>query len=275
MNNLALRTVSGVGFVIVMLACLLFNKFLFLALIIFMMTVMLLEFYRMTVGSCFKRSQYLVIASGIILSVVIFLMEGYGINSKYLSLALLPILMINCNSLFIKDKSEFPKIACIHTGFLYIAMPLSLSSLIAFKGGEFNPMLLFYFFVIIWSSDIGAYAFGTALGQTHGNKMSPDISPNKSWVGFWGGLLCAVLAGVLLHEAKVFAYPLYHCIILSVLMHCAGVFGDLFESMWKRQCGVKDSGKIIPGHGGLLDRFDSAIFAIPVGAMYLSLVNLL
>ena len=275
MNNLATRTVSGVGFVVVMLACLLFNKYLFLALVLFMMGAMMVEFYKMTIGDTYKFSQILAIAAGVILCVLIFLVADIGMRAKYLSLALLPVLVVMGVSLCVKDKSEFAKFSFIYTGLLYIAVPMSLASLVAFREGEFNPLIILYFFVIIWSSDIGAYAFGSLWGQKYGKKLCPRISPKKSWIGFWGGLVCAVLAGVVLHLVGVFEYPMLHCIILAALMHCAGVVGDLFESMWKRSCGVKDSGKLIPGHGGMLDRFDSAIFAIPVGAIYLSLFNLL
>ena len=275
MNNLAVRTISGVGFVIVMLACLLFNKFLFAALVIFMMSTMMAEFYRMTIGEDYKFSRILAILAGVIMFLLIFLFSAFGVSVKFVSLSLLPVLIVMVNSLLVKDKTEFYKFAFIYTGILYIAVPLSLSNLIAFQGGEFNTMLLLYFFCIIWCSDIGAYAFGSTLGQKYGSKLAPKISPHKSWVGFWGGLVCAILASVVLYLVGVFDFPLIHCIILATLMHVAGVCGDLFESMWKRACDVKDSGKIIPGHGGMLDRFDSAIFAIPVGAIYLSLLNLL
>lgn len=275
MNNLTVRTISGVGFVILMLACLLFNKFLFAALILFIMSTMLAEFFKMTMGEDYKFSRILAIVAACILFILVFLNAAFGVAVKFISLSLLPVLIVMINSLLVKDKTEFHKFAFIYTGLLYIAVPMSLSNLIAFNGGEFNTMLLFFFFVIIWCSDIGAYCFGLTLGQKYGRKLCPKISPKKSWIGFWGGMLCAVIGAVVLNTTKLFDFPLIHCIILAVLMDVAGVFGDLFESMWKRSCDVKDSGTIIPGHGGMLDRFDSAIFAIPVGAIYLSLMNLI
>ena len=97
----------------------------------------------------------------------------------------------------------------------------------------------------------------------------------KTWAGFWGGLVFAVLAGIVLVWTGLWTYPWYHAIILAVIMHVAGVFGDLFESQWKRVCDIKDSGSLIPGHGGMLDRFDSALFAIPSGVIYLVILGLL
>lgn len=275
MNNLAVRTLSGAGFIVVMLCCLLWNKFLFAALILFVMSAMMAEFYKMTMGDDYKFSRILAIIAGCILFLLVFSSCAFSLPAKFVALALVPVLGVMINSLYVRDKSEFGKFSNIYTGFLYLAVPMSLSNLIAFTGDEFNATLLLCFFAIIWCSDIGAYAFGVSLGQKYGRKLFPDISPKKSWIGFWGGMLLAIVASVILHYAGFLGFPIVHCIILAVIMDIAGVYGDLFESQWKRHYGVKDSGKIIPGHGGMLDRFDSAIFAIPVGAIYLAIVNLL
>ena len=121
-----------------------------------------------------------------------------------------------------------------------------------------------------WLQEQVAYS-----GKKFGKKLCPDISPNKSWAGFWGGLAFSILAVLVLRLSGLMGLPVIHGVILAAIMHVAGVYGDLFESQWKRSCGVKDSGNIIPGHGGMLDRFDSAIFAVPAGAIYLSLLDLL
>lgn len=275
MNNLAVRTISGIGFVLVMLAGLLVDKFLFAALVLFIMTVMMMEFYSMTIGKGHRTQRALAIAAGLIMFIMVFLNCAFRVSGKYLSLAMVPVIILMISSLYAKDKADFKGLSYIYTGLLYIAVPLSLANLIAFHGGEFNATLLLCFFVIIWCSDIGAYAVGCTLGQRFGKKLWPEISPKKSWAGFWGGMVFAVLAALLLRLAGLLDLPVIHGIIMAVLMHVAGVYGDLFESMWKRACDVKDSGNIIPGHGGMLDRFDSAIFAVPAGAIYLSLLNLL
>ena len=275
MNNLMLRTLSGAGFVVVMLAGLLVDKFLFAALVLFIMTVMMLEFYRMTIGEGYRTQQALAIAAAVIMFVLVFLNRAYQFPGKFLSLTMVPVIILMVSSLYAKDRKEFKRLSHIYTGLLYIAAPLSLVNLIAFKDGEFNALMLLCFFVIIWCSDIGAFAVGSTLGQKYGKKLCPDISPKKSWAGFWGGLAFAVLAVLLLRVTGLLVLPVVHGIIMATLMHVAGVYGDLFESQWKRACDVKDSGRIIPGHGGMLDRFDSAIFAVPAGAIYLSLFNLL
>ena len=275
MNNLAVRTLSGAGFVIVMLAGLLIDKFLFAALVLFIMTVMMLEFYRMTIGVGYRTQQALAIAAAVIMFVLVFLSRAHIVPGKYISLTMVPVIILMISSLYAKDRKEFKRLSHIYTGLLYIAAPLSLVNLIAFNDGEFNAVMLLCVFVIIWCSDIGAFAVGCTIGQKYGKKLCPAISPKKSWAGFWGGLAFAVLAAVALKYTGLLGLPVLHAVIMAVIMHVAGVYGDLFESQWKRACDVKDSGNIIPGHGGMLDRFDSAIFAVPAGAIYLSLFNLL
>ena len=131
-------------------------------------------------------------------------------------------------------------------------------------------------FILIWMSDVGAYCVGTALGQRpDARKLAPSISPKKSWWGFWGGVFFCVAAAVGLHFLTWLPFGLLHCIALGVIVSVAGVCGDLFESMWKRHFGVKDSGNCIPGHGGMLDRFDSSLVAIPLACVYLTLTGLL
>lgn len=275
MNNTVVRTLSGAVYGALIFCSLLINGYLFAALIVFSMCAMMAEFYRMTMGESYKFSRALAIGAGVILFLLLYFCKAFHMPGKYVALAIIPLLIVMFNSLLVKDKSEFTKFAFIYTGLLYIAVPMSLSNLLAFREGNFSGLLLLCFFIIIWCSDIGAYFLGSLLGQKYGKKIAPEISPKKSWIGFWGGLLFAVLAAMILHWTGLLSFPLVHCIILAVLMHGSGVAGDLFESMWKRCCNVKDSGNLIPGHGGMLDRLDSTLFAMPVGAIYLALFNLI
>ena len=275
-KNTIVRTLSGIAFLGLMLCGLLINKWAFAALMCFVLVCMLVEFYRMTMGSDYRVSQGLAVFAGLTFFVLMFLASAFEqLTMKYVALTFLPMAIIMINSLYAKDKSEFSKFSHLYTGLVYIAVPIALSNLIVFRGGEFSGLLILSFFIIIWSSDVGAFCFGMALGQKYGKKLFPSISPKKSWIGFWGGLLCAVIAAVVMNLTGMLSYPMVHCIILAVLMDVAGVYGDLFESQWKRHFDVKDSGNIIPGHGGMLDRFDSALFAIPVGALYLLIFGLI
>ena len=275
MNNTVVRTLSGLVYGALIFLCLLVNGYLFAALIIFMMCVMMAEFYKMTMGESYKFSRGLAIGAGVILFLLMYFCRAFQMPGKYVALAIIPVLVVMFNSLLVKDKSEFTKFAYIYTGLLYIAVPMALSNLLAFKDGAFSGLLILCFFIIIWCSDIGAYCLGSLFGQKFGGKIAPEISPKKSWVGFWGGYLFALLAALVLHWTGLLDIPVVHCLVLATIMHGAGVAGDLFESMWKHCCNVKDSGTIIPGHGGMLDRLDSTLFAMPLGAIYLALFNLI
>ncbi|MGM9790019.1 MAG: phosphatidate cytidylyltransferase [Candidatus Cryptobacteroides sp.] len=276
MNNTLKRTISGVAFVGIMLAGLLLDKFLFAALIMFIMGVMMHEFYTITMGTRYRFSRILAILSGEILFLLLFLVQAFGVPAKYIGIAILPIIIVMVNSLYVKDKTEFGKFSDIYTGILYVAVPLSLSNLIVFFSHGFDGHILLYFFILIWSSDIGGFIFGCSLGKYFPRKLFPEISPKKTWVGFFGGMSLTVLTALAIKtifNLEVISY--FHTVMLAIVMDVAGVYGDLFESQWKRYYLVKDSGSIIPGHGGLLDRFDSTIFAIPVGTLYLILMNIL
>lgn len=276
MNNFVKRTLSAIGFAAIMLAALLTDKFVFGTVMLLSLVCMMREFLRMTCGSEYRYSQMLSVFAGVILFVLTFMHRGFGFSGRIVILAIVPVFILMVNSLYVKDKRRFDKFANLYTAILYIAVPWSMLNFAVFNSGnQFSGILLLCFFAIIWGSDVGAYIFGITLGQKYGKKLFPSISPKKSWIGFWGGLLTAVSVAALLHHAGVFSFPLIHCLVLALFLNVAGVYGDLIESQWKRHYEVKDSGAIMPGHGGLLDRFDSALIAIPVGIIYLMVANLL
>lgn len=275
MNSTVTRSISGIVFIAAMLLGLLVSPWLYAVLLVTMTSVMLWEFYRITMGDRFLHTRLLAIVAGVILFLLMFFVCGFGLPYKYVFVGIIPILAVMATSLYVKDKAEFDLFSHVYTGLLYIAIPLALSNLIAFHGGSFDGMLLLSFFIIIWASDVGAYVFGMSLGQRFGKKLFPEISPKKSWIGAIGGCFTAVLAALILKWTGMISFPTVHCIVLALIMDVAGVYGDLFESQWKRCHDIKDSGSIIPGHGGFLDRFDSTLMAFPAGAVYLVLAGLL
>lgn len=149
-------------------------------------------------------------------------------------------------------------------GVVYCGVPLLLvDGIRAMKhGGELICLLLF----VIWATDTGALVAGRTWGR---RKLAPHISPNKTWAGFWGGLCLGTLAGVASARGFGFPFSVWEGVMLGALLSFAGQVGDLLESVLKREAGVKDAGNLIPGHGGLLDRLDSLLVAIPVFALYL------
>lgn len=275
MNNFVKRTLSSIGFVAIMLAALLTNKFVFGFVMLLSLVVMMREFLHMTCGSQCRISQVLSIFAGVTLFSLVFLYKGFNLPGRFVILAVLPVFGLMINSLYLKDKKDFHKFANLYTAILYIAVPWSLFNFAVFTGAQFNGILLLCFFAIVWASDVGAYLFGITLGQKYGKKLFPSISPKKSWIGFWGGVFTAIVVAFLLHRFEILEFSMLHSMILAVMINIASVYGDLIESQWKRHYNVKDSSNLIPGHGGLLDRFDSALVAIPVGVMYLLVSNLL
>ena len=276
MNNFVKRTISGIGFVAVMLAAFLTTKYVFGAVMLLALVIMMREFLKMTCGKDYWFSQILSILAGATLFTLIYLYKGFNFPGRLVILAFVPVFVLMINSLYVKDKSRFDKFSNLYTALMYIAVPWSLLNFAVFNcNGEFDGKLLLCFFAVIWGSDVGAYLFGITLGQKYGKKLFPSISPKKSWIGFWGGLLMSAAIAVILHYSGLFTFDIVHCIAMSTLLCLAGVYGDLIESQWKRHYDVKDSGNIIPGHGGLLDRFDSALIAIPIGIIYLVVMNVL
>ena len=152
-------------------------------------------------------------------------------------------------------------------GQIFIALPFSLLNFILFIN-DWQPLVLLSVFVTIWVNDTGAYLTGVTIGK---HRLFERISPKKSWEGFIGGAVFALLSGYIF-SLLIPGIQLINWLIFSEIIVVFGTFGDLIESLMKRTVGVKDSGDLIPGHGGLLDRFDSMLLAAPVIFIYLSLL---
>ena len=160
---------------------------------------------------------------------------------------------------------------------MYIALPFSLLNVLAFNATNnglvaFNPILPLSVFVFLWVNDSGAYCVGSLIGK---HKIFPRISPAKSWEGSIGGavfVLAAAYAISYFIDQNMLTMPEWLGLGLVVVVF--GTWGDLVESLFKRTLGIKDSGDILPGHGGMLDRFDSSLLAIPAAVIYLYTLSL-
>ena len=152
---------------------------------------------------------------------------------------------------------------------LYVGMLAG--SLVRLRGDfqDRGPKLVFFLLLVVWLGDAGAYYVGKKFGK---RKLSPQISPKKTVEGAIGGLLTSVVTAIVIHFTFFEDFPLLHAIIAGALLSVSGMIGDLAESMWKRSANVKDSGTLLPGHGGFLDRFDSIFFTAPILYTYWSLI---
>lgn len=277
MNATLKRTITGVGIVGITLASLLFSEYVFVPVMLFAMLACLSEFYRMTVPGKFRMAKWLAYMAAVLLFLFTYFHMSfpYYVSMKLILLAVIPLVVILVAGLFIHDADDFDSVAYLFTSQVYIALPFVSMNLLVFDDfGNFDGLILIGFFIILWASDVGAYLFGMSFGQKHGHKLFPSISPKKSWEGVWGGLFVALISGVLLKKYWMFGFlPWWAVICLTLIIFVFSVFGDLVESKLKRHFGVKDSGNILPGHGGMLDRFDGALIAFPVGAIFLIIFN--
>lgn len=277
MKEFWIRTLTGILFLVIMVFGIIWDRAIFTCLFSIILTVALEEFYKMALGTRFRFQQRLGVVTGITAFLLVGVYCFYGnVDLRWLTLILIPLLLIPVSCLFLPSREGLGDLGYIYAGLLYIALPISLSPLLMMDGEVYDGWFLLSLFIMIWCSDVGAYCVGTAFGQKpNSRKLAPSISPKKSWWGFWGGLFFCVAAGVGLHYLTWLPFPLIHCIVLGLILGAGGVCGDLFESIWKRHFGVKDSGNCIPGHGGMLDRFDSSLVAIPMACVYLSIFGLL
>lgn len=173
-----------------------------------------------------------------------------------------------------KNKTTFDDVGVYVLAALYIG--LGFHYMAAIRAYPQNGLaLLVYVFVVVWSTDIGAYMIGRKIGK---HKLWPVISPNKTWEGSIGAVICALIfsaiyLAILSHFDITFGVSELSMVGLAFILSIVGQMGDLVESAYKRFYGVKDSGKILPGHGGILDRFDSMLFVLPVVAAILGIVH--
>ena len=275
MGNLLKRTGSGLLFGILVIGCMLMPWSLLL-LVCFLSVVLFLEFYQMTVDRRFRKETCCVSAASLVTLVLLFLHFQCGLGLRYAALGLLPLAAASIFLLFDgAEHHDFP--TAVYFPLIYVTFPLAAALWLSWPGGHFTWRLLLGIFALLWVDDIGAYLVGMAFGQRPGSrKLFPALSPKKSWAGVLGGTVFCFLGAWLV--AATFGAPVLptvHWMALAAIVAVFGVFGDLFESLIKRHAQVKDAGHIIPGHGGLLDRFDDVLFVLPLATLYLLLFSLL
>jgi phosphatidate cytidylyltransferase len=260
------RVITAFFFASCMLGSLLLGPLVFAAFGFLLLVVGLLEFYRLVKSTELSPN----IPVGLILSLAVYsLVFSVLVYNKSLQNALLlvpMVLVVFVAELYRKSSTPFQNIAITLLAVCYVAIPFSFYLALGFMGASFSFILPLSLLLLIWANDSGAYMFGVTLGK---HRLFERHSPKKSWEGFVGGILVAALVALILSRYVYTISPI-HWLVLAVLVGVAGTFGDLVESMFKRSLNIKDSGSFLPGHGGLLDRFDSLIFAAPLVYIYLT-----
>ena len=190
---------------------------------------------------------------------------------------LLYLLYVVCRSTFLPHQAMLPSLGNSVIGQLYIAVPLALTIRLTLvvdpfsSMTQYNGLLLLAIFIFIWVNDTGAYLVGSRWGK---RRLAPNISPKKSVEGSIGGLLLVLLSAVVLRLLLFPELSWLRILLIAAVVSIFGTIGDLFESSLKRRAGVKDSGKLIPGHGGILDRIDSFLLAVPAVYLLLAVLDL-
>jgi phosphatidate cytidylyltransferase len=275
------RTLSGVVFVALIFACIYFGPY---TLWLFMAVVLcgcLWEYHKILVankGTGFYVRRAFLIGTGMLAFVTFFwsfywpeggekLFQAVQLSASDLTLiVVLPVVyLIFILELFMQNKRPFKQVGLFVFGLFYIALPILLYLDLAHRKqptGEslYNQIFAIAPFILIWTNDTMAYLSGRLLGKT---LLFSRISPKKTWEGTIGGIVFTLLISYLL-ASQLGGPSTAQWLAMAMIVSVFGSFGDLFESMLKRSVGIKDSGNIMPGHGGFLDRFDSFIFALPM-----------
>ena len=277
LKNLMIRAVSGIGLTVVVLGGVLWSQWSLFALLLLMVVGGVTEFYRLAERQAVQPQRALGLLMSILLVVLNFAfvsedIEVLGAQNRLfvcgLAMLLLLVPMLFICELYRKGVNPLANIAATLLGVFYVALPLSLMLYMPLIGSAaWNPWVLIAYIVIVWSNDVFAYLFGMTFGR---HRLFERLSPKKSWEGFVGGLVGAVVAGVV--AAHLMEQSMVVWAVLALLISVTAVLGDLAESMFKRAADVKDSGALIPGHGGVLDRFDALLLSAPFVFVYMLFV---
>lgn len=262
------RAITAFFFTIVMLGSFFFGAYTFSIFYLALSTMGLIEFYKLIKSQGTKPNR----SVGVLLSLVIFLIfignNLFDWGSKYLLLLIPAVFLVFILELYKREKEPFANIGYTFLGIIYVTIPFCLFYTMGFMKHSYNFHLPFSFILMLWASDTGAYLFGRKLGKT---RLFERHSPKKSWEGFFGGVFTSVLVSFIISMVftEINAYILMG---MAVLVVSFGTLGDLVESMLKRSLNVKDSGTLLPGHGGILDRFDGLLIGAPIVFTYLYLL---
>lgn len=262
------RALSALIGAFIILFALVWSQWGFFAVFLTILCLTMLEFYSLMRLQDYLPIQFLGVMIGVLLFIGMFLIEGGYLPSKY-HFALFPLASFG---FFIKlykknDPNPFINIALFYLGVLYVAVPFAFINLLVFYDGAYSYEIIIGLLLLTWANDVGAYFVGILFGKT---KLFERISPKKSWEGSIGGAFTAALMAGAIGQYFPILSPV-EWVGVAVIVIIAGTYGDLVESHFKRSIQIKDSGSVIPGHGGFLDRFDSLLIAVPFVVVFLYL----
>lgn len=267
-TDLAPRFLSAVVGVFIIISGIVWSEWGFFAIFLSISCLTMWEFYRLMKLQSYLPIRMLGVSIGALLFIIMFLIEDGVLPSEYYVMMFPLASFVFLIKLYKKsDIHPFINIALFYLGILYVAVPFALTNILVFYSGEYSYEIILGLLFITWANDVGAYFSGIMFGKT---KLFERISPKKSWEGSVGGAIFAVITSAVISQ-YFFGLQQWEWIVISFIVVIAGTYGDLVESHFKRSMHIKDSGTIIPGHGGFLDRFDSLLLAVPFVVVFLKL----
>jgi phosphatidate cytidylyltransferase len=265
LSNLAQRSIVGFIFAVAVIGCALAGPLANGMLFLFFAAVGLYEVYDLLKHQQSNAPRWFKgMSVGVILYMLVFLVQTQSIEPLWFWILPLLIAIIFVAELIKLDHLTLSNLAITIFGWIYVVLPLSLVNVLPTIQGIYDPVPLIGFFLVLWANDTGAYFVGKYLGK---RKLYPEVSPNKTWEGLAGGSVVAIASAIGLFKLTHTLY-MQDWIVMAFCVVTFGNLGDLFESHLKRNFGVKDSGHIMPGHGGVMDRFDGLFLALPVFLAY-------
>ena len=271
MKDLTKRTITGAIYVLSVIAAVCIDRYVAAVYFGMIMILALREFIIVSAKAEVRLNAPMIYFVSVV-SYLALVSHAFGFAYSAIAMfaSLLCIIALAISALYVKSAKPFTSMAYSLTAVGYIVLPLSLSNLLFAMHDYFDCNVLLSIFIFAWCNDTFAYLVGCKFGK---RRLFERHSPKKSWEGFFGGFVATVLAGTLMWH--FFGGNIYIWLLMAVVTTVVGTFGDLIESMFKRQMGVKDSGNILPGHGGILDRFDILLLVLPVMWIVLGIVQLL
>lgn len=254
MNEVVKRTLSGIVYIILLVGAILYSVETFLLLFAVFFITAVIEFCKL-----YQINKIYGLLLSVAIAVSLFFLNNHPYNSALL--CVVPFSIFLMIDLFQnQSKIEQPLFKKLIHLIGYVTLPFFIITQLPYLNGNYSPFLLLSIFIMIWCNDTFAYICGRLLGK---HKLYEKISPKKTIEGFIGGLLFTQLAAFIIYKTSSLQISLIAWLLIALGISVLGTVGDLIESKYKRQAGVKDSGNIMPGHGGILDRFDSILFAAP------------
>ena len=274
MSDLKERVLTAIVFVIVLIGSIIFNEYSVSFLFFIIILLGQIEFYNFFKPTNIKPQKVVGVIGGLVFfSISAFsIFTPININSIFLIIPI--VFLIFVVELYRKKPQPISNISFTILGIIYISVPFTLLHHLAYYsdsgfGDRYQYQILLGYFFILWANDTGAYFVGRSIGK---RPLFPSISPKKTWEGFFGGAITAIAIGFL--NAAIFPQlSQINWLIISSIIVVFGSLGDLVESMFKRSLEMKDSGKILPGHGGILDRFDGIFISAPMVYIFLKFLS--